>query len=132
LEVYTDIPLAEELTELLGKIMAHLLFILAVSTKTMAENETSELIRSFFYPLIDRGSVKFLKRLMRRTNVENTLQRLDLFTKDYAETKQTLVKINEQMRVMKAATPTRHRTSRQHCLSVFIYVLISFPLCSKQ
>ena len=131
LEVYTEIPLAEELTELLGKIMAHLLFILALSTKMTAEKEISELIRSFFYPLADRGSVKFLpvKRLMGRTNVENALQCLDLLTKDYAETNQTLVRVNEQMRVIKAATRTRHRTSRQHCLSVFIYVLTSFSLC---
>jgi len=44
LKVYTEIPLTEDLTELLGKIMAQLLTILALSTKMMAEKKMSELI----------------------------------------------------------------------------------------
>jgi len=56
-------PLTEELTELLGKILAQSLSILAISTKMMAEKKMGELIRSLFYPLVDRGTVKFLKTL---------------------------------------------------------------------
>jgi hypothetical protein len=51
LEVHVEIPLTEELTDLLGKIMAQVLSILALSTKIIVEKKTSELIRSRFYPL---------------------------------------------------------------------------------
>jgi len=37
---------------------------------------------SVFYPLVDRGSVTFLKRLMGRTNVEDALLRLDELTQE--------------------------------------------------
>lgn len=42
LEIYTQIPLTEESTELLGKIMAQLLSILALSTKAMEDKGISE------------------------------------------------------------------------------------------
>jgi len=82
LKVYIEVPLTEGLTELLGKIMAQLLAILALSTKIMTEKKMSELICCFFYPLVDRGSAKFLKRLMGRTNVEDALLRLDRLTQE--------------------------------------------------
>ena len=52
LKVYTEIPLTEDLTELLGKIMAQLLSILALSTKMMAEKKMSE---SFLFSLLSLG-----------------------------------------------------------------------------
>ena len=48
LNIYTGIPLTNELTELLGKIMAQLLCILALSTKAMKERRMSELIYLLF------------------------------------------------------------------------------------
>jgi hypothetical protein len=39
---YTGMPLTDDLTELLGKIMAQLLFILALSTKAMTDRRISE------------------------------------------------------------------------------------------
>jgi hypothetical protein len=39
---YTGMPLTDDLTELLGKIMAQLLIILALSTKAMADRRISE------------------------------------------------------------------------------------------
>jgi len=44
LNIYTEIPLTDELTELLGKIMAQLLCILALSTKVMADSRMSGLL----------------------------------------------------------------------------------------
>jgi hypothetical protein len=82
MKTYTEIPPTEELTELLGKIMAQLLIILALSTKMMTEKKMSELIRSLFYPSVDRGLVKLLKRLIGRTNVEDALLRLDKLTQE--------------------------------------------------
>ena len=46
LKSYTGIPLTNESTELLGKIMAQLLSILALSTKAMTDGRISELVRS--------------------------------------------------------------------------------------
>jgi hypothetical protein len=44
LNIYMEIPLTNDLTELLGKIMAELLSILAISTKEMTDRKMSELI----------------------------------------------------------------------------------------
>ena len=44
LKTYTRIPLTNELTELLGKVMAQLLSILALSTKAMSDGRISESI----------------------------------------------------------------------------------------
>ena len=44
LNKYIRMPLANEWTELLGKIMATILSILALSTKAMTERRISELI----------------------------------------------------------------------------------------
>ena len=46
LKTYTGIPLTNELTELLGKVMAQILSILALSTKAMTGRRISELICS--------------------------------------------------------------------------------------
>jgi hypothetical protein len=45
LKGYTEMPLTHESRELVGKIMAQLLSILALSTKVMTDNRISELIR---------------------------------------------------------------------------------------
>jgi hypothetical protein len=42
LNIYTGIPLTTKMTELLGKIMAQLLSILALSTKEMTQRRISE------------------------------------------------------------------------------------------
>ena len=100
-----------------------------------------------FYSLIYHRSVKFLKRLMGKTNVEIVLRRLDLLSEDCsAKSNESLIKLNGQnvrltspemlcpstdvadmMRLFEGTTRTIHRTSRQHCLSVFIHVLTFFP-----
>ena len=53
LNIYTGISLTNDFTELLGKIMAELLFILAISTKEMTDRKMSELIRSLSPLLAD-------------------------------------------------------------------------------
>ena len=45
LKSYTGIPLTSESTELLGKIMAQILSVLALSTKAMTSGRISELVR---------------------------------------------------------------------------------------
>lgn len=90
-----------------------------------------------FYSLIYHRSVKFLKRLMGKTNVEIVLRRLDLLSEDCsAKSNESLTKLNDRntdmMTLIEGTARTIHRTSRQHCLSAFIYVLTSISLCSKQ
>jgi hypothetical protein len=82
LNIYTEIPLTNDFTELLGKIMAELLSILAISTKEMTDRKMSELIRSPFVLLADYGLEKFLKRLVGKTVVEDGLRQLDTLTKE--------------------------------------------------
>ncbi|KAI0280250.1 hypothetical protein BC826DRAFT_1112292 [Russula brevipes] len=66
LESYIRTLLSSEFVELLGKIMAQLLSILALSTKAMTE----------------RRIKKVLKRLAGKTDVEDAVSRLDVLTKD--------------------------------------------------
>jgi hypothetical protein len=44
LNIYNGIPLTIDMTALFGKIMAHMLFILALSTKEMTQSRISESI----------------------------------------------------------------------------------------
>jgi hypothetical protein len=82
LNIYTKIPPTTDMTELLGKIMAELLSILALSTKEMTDRRMSESTQSLAFFLAYYGPEKFLKRLLGRTDVEDALQRLDTLTKE--------------------------------------------------
>jgi hypothetical protein len=82
LNSYTAIPLTSEFTELLGKIMAQILSILALSTKTMTERRMSESIHALSSFLTDYDAERFLKKLIGRTDVEDALLQLDSLTKE--------------------------------------------------
>ncbi|KAH9009089.1 hypothetical protein EDB84DRAFT_1221289 [Lactarius hengduanensis] len=64
LEIYIGTPLTPAMMEVLGKIMAEVLSVLALVTKEMKQ----------------RRFKKYLKRLVGRTDVENALMRLDVLT----------------------------------------------------
>ena len=74
--------LTNESTELLGKIMAQLLRILALSTKAMMDKRISELIRSLWFSLADCGSEQIMKKLVGRKDVEEAVSQLDMLTKE--------------------------------------------------
>jgi hypothetical protein len=82
LNCYTGIPLTTSMTELLGKIMAQVLSILALSTKTMKERQISESIHSVYLFFIDYGIETLLKKLVGRTDIEDAVQRLDTLTEE--------------------------------------------------
>ena len=82
LNCYTSIPLTTGMVELLGRIMAQVLSILALSTKTMKERRIRKLIRSVYPFFADYDTETFLKRLVGRTDVEDALQHLDTLTKE--------------------------------------------------
>jgi len=82
LKSYTGISLMNESRVLLGKIMAQILSILALSTKAMTDRKISKLIQWSRFFLADCGPEKVLKKLVGRTNVEDALLRLDVLTKE--------------------------------------------------
>jgi methyl-accepting chemotaxis protein len=79
---YVTASLTPEMTELLAKILAQVLFVLAISTKEMRERRISALIYSKYSFLADRSAEKFMKRLIGKTEVEDGFQQLDLLTKE--------------------------------------------------
>ena len=79
---YTAVQLTPEMTLLLGKIMAQVLYVLALSTKEVKERRISgsfRLIPSFF---ADYDAEKFMKKLVGKKEVDDALQRLDMLTKE--------------------------------------------------
>ena len=74
-------PLANEWTELLGKIIAQILFILALSTRVMTERRLSKLTPAQ-YSLADYVSEKFFKKLIGKTDVEDAFLRLESLTNE--------------------------------------------------
>ena len=56
LHYYTSVPLTPEMTELLAKIMAQILFILALSTKKMKESRISWSIQSIYFSVANCSS----------------------------------------------------------------------------
>src|SRR5579863_368112 len=83
LDRYTGIPLTDDLTELLGKIMAQLLSLLALLTKAMTDGRISESNHSLFLsPLADYDAEKLLKRLAGRKEVEDAILQLVTLTKE--------------------------------------------------
>jgi len=79
---YTAITLTPEMTILLGKIMAQVLCVLALSTKETKERRISGSMCSIFSFISDYETEKFMKRLVGRTDVEDGLARLDMLTKE--------------------------------------------------
>jgi len=79
---YAAVPLTPEMTLLLGKIMAQVLSVLALSTKEMKERRISESICSMLSFITDYETEKFMKGLVGRTDVEDGLARLDMLTKE--------------------------------------------------
>ena len=79
---YTAIPHTPNMTLLLGKIMAQVLSVLALSTKQMKQRSISGSIRPILSSMADCETEKFMKRIAGRTDVEDALERLDVLTKE--------------------------------------------------
>jgi hypothetical protein len=79
---YIGIAITNDFMELLGKVMAQILSILALSTKAIKERRISELVYSLLPFETDYEPETFLKRLIGRKNIEDALQRLDALTKE--------------------------------------------------
>jgi hypothetical protein len=85
LETYTYVLLSDEMADVIVNIMAEVLLILAIATRDIEQGRGSELTR------IPRGrpnlvaysfSEMFVKKLMRKRDIEDALDRLDKLTQE--------------------------------------------------
>ena len=79
---YMAVRLTPEMTELLGRVMAQVLSILALSTKSMKEKRISKHFVPLNSRLSDYVTETVLKRLVGKTVVEDALEQLDMLTKE--------------------------------------------------
>jgi hypothetical protein len=85
LHIYTEhIPLAPTMSDILVKIMAEVLGVLAVATKQIKQGRFSKwfVVNKNQYAL--HGTAKFAKKLLGESEIEATLQRLDRLTHEEA------------------------------------------------
>jgi hypothetical protein len=77
---YRAIPLTTAMVELLGKIMAQVLSILALSTKAMTEGRMSRSIHFDVPFFADYQTERFFKGLAGQKDIDDALLRLDTLT----------------------------------------------------
>jgi hypothetical protein len=65
------------MANVMGKILAEVLSMLAIVTKEMGQRRTSTFISGADLPLISTRAETFLKKLIGRNDIEDALQRLD-------------------------------------------------------
>jgi hypothetical protein len=65
------------MTSVMGKIMAEVLTMLAIATKEMKQKRTSAFISGTELPLTYIITETFLKKLIGRNEIEDSLQKLD-------------------------------------------------------
>jgi len=85
LEAYIDVPSNAGMTDTIVKIMAEVLFILAIATREIKQNKASESTLSLAAVVLSVLTVdleKFLKRLVGRKDIEDALQRLENLTQE--------------------------------------------------
>jgi uncharacterized protein YerC len=117
LSCYTGISLTTSMTVLLGKIMAQVLSILAISAKAMNEGRISETIPLTYIFLADDELERFLKGLMRRTDIEEALLRLDMLTREEtlmaaARTLEVTHHIHENVTTVKELAQDVHNSTK--------------------
>jgi hypothetical protein len=86
LEIYTTIPPTSILTEVIVKIMAELLSVLALASKQIKQGRFSKcaVTYTFILSMTQYTSEKFTKKLLGESEIEAVLQRLDRLTQDEA------------------------------------------------
>jgi len=84
LETYTEVPTTEAMKDVIVKIMVEVLGIFAVVTKEMKQGRASESIPDDTFPVADRDSEKYLKKLIGMKDIEDALSNLDRLTQEEA------------------------------------------------
>ena len=84
LEIYTKVPPTPEMMDIIMQIMVEVLSILGIATKEMKQGRTSESSLSKC-ATVDRGCLeKYMKKLVGRTDMEDSLKRLDKLAQEEA------------------------------------------------
>ena len=142
LKAYIGMPLTNGFTELLGKIMAQLLHILALSTKAMTKSRTSKPSLNICTHLAESGSEKFLKKLLGGTDVDDALDRLDTLTKEEglnaaAKNMEIACRIEGKVLVIEGVTKSIDQAVKvlekrtQWFLTTFVHILILSHIVSQ-
>jgi hypothetical protein len=85
LEIYIDVQRTSGMTDAIVKVMVEVLSILAIATKEINQRRASELIpEDRSNPSAYYSSETFLKKLVKRTKIEDALRRLEEVTLEEA------------------------------------------------
>ena len=84
LEEYAEVPTTEAMKDIIVKIMVEVLGLFAIVTKEIKQGRASECMPSAMFPISDRDSEKYLKKIIGRRDVEDALSRLDKLTQEEA------------------------------------------------
>ena len=84
LEIYTTIPPTPILTEVVVKIVVELLSVLALASKQINQGRLSMCALTYSLLVAQRAAEKFTKKLLKESEIETALQRLDRLTQDEA------------------------------------------------
>jgi hypothetical protein len=84
LEIYSTIPPTPMMTNIIVKIMAELLSVLALATKQIKQGRFSKCAVTYRSPVAERATEKFAKKFLGEGEIEAVLQRLDRLTQDEA------------------------------------------------
>ena len=72
------------MTDIIVKIMAELLSVLALATKQISQGRFSTCALTYTLPMAQRATEKFAKKLLGDSEIEAVLQKLDRLTQDEA------------------------------------------------
>jgi len=84
LDIYVNVPPTPEMMDIIMQIMVEVLLILGIATKEMKQGRTSEYSLSNVPWLTEGCSEKYMKKLVGRTDMEDSLKRLDKLTQEEA------------------------------------------------
>jgi len=83
--IYTEkISLPPTMSDIMVKIMAEVLSVLALATKEIKQGRFSKWLVAVKYSLVDCGAEKFAKKLIGESEIEAVLHRLDRLTQEEA------------------------------------------------
>jgi len=86
LESYTEVRPTAAMTDIIVKIMVEILSILAIATKDIKQRRASELMPVVTFQLILTYTCleKYVKKLLGKNEIEDSLKRLDTLTQEEA------------------------------------------------
>jgi hypothetical protein len=84
LELHVAAPMTGAMMHIVAKIMAEVIEILGIVTKEVKRGRASESIADNTFPVADKDSEKYLRKLIGRRDIEEALRRLDRLTREEA------------------------------------------------